>query len=146
MTNYYNNFGIGAVAIASVLKFSHQLPVAKVFLIFPFLSNIRLLHYLGRSSTNIESFDSLIIDKINLFSNFNKRYLSSVQLTSNAIQYLTEMEYVEIKDGKIKAIKSFEYETSMGSRAKKIFNAAKNVSIILDTNAEELYLNLRVEI
>jgi hypothetical protein len=43
-------------------------------------------------------------------------------------------------------IKPLEYNTKMGIRAKKIFKAANNVSVLLSENDKKLYLNLRVEL
>ncbi|AVI67563.1 hypothetical protein CKQ84_17795 [Shewanella sp. WE21] len=146
MTNYYNNIGIGVVALGSVISHSSELNISKVFLIFPFISHQNLLQHLGRKSTKISSIEKLIAEKIGFFSNFNSRYLSSLVLTINSLQYLNDTGYIRIDNGIVILIKPFEYKPSMGARAKKIFSAAENVSHILDINVDKLYLNLRVEI
>ncbi len=146
MTSYYNNIGIGVITIGSVLNQSKELPISKLFLIFPFLSHQKLLQHLGRKSTAISNIEKLVAEKLSFFSNFNKRYLSSLVLTVNALQYLNDTGYVKIVDGNVILTKPFNYETSMGSRAKKIFNASGNISHILEDSVEKLYLTLRIEI
>jgi hypothetical protein len=39
-----------------------------------------------------------------------------------------------------------EYDTKMGTRATKIFQASNNVSAILKGSEKTLYLNLRIQI
>jgi hypothetical protein len=146
MTSYYNNVGIGIIALGSVLNHSKELSISKVFLIFPFLSHQKLLTYLGRKTTTITNIEKLVVEKISFFSNFNKRYMDSLILTINALQYLNDTGYINITNEKVIFNKSFEYDTKMGTRAKKMFNASKNISLILKDNQEKLYLHLRVEI
>ncbi len=146
MTNYYNNIGIGAISLGAVLNQSKELTLSKVFLIFPLLSHQKLLQHLGRNTTKSENIESLVVEKIGFFSNFNRRYESSLVLTTNALQYLNDTGYISIKYGLVSSTKPLKCEPAMGSRSKKIFNAAKNVSLLLKDSPEKLYLNLRVEI
>ena len=43
-------------------------------------------------------------------------------------------------------LKPLEYDAKMGDRAKKIFQAANNVSAILSESDKNLFLNLRVQL
>lgn len=142
----YNNIGIGALAIGSVLNSSHQLSVAKATLILPFITHNESLNYLARSNTKVKSIEKLIAEKTSYFSNFNARYYDSLSLSFSSIQYLTEMRYVHLKNGILVNIKPMVYDKKMGDRANKIFQAANNVSSILTTNDTNLFLNLRVEL
>ena len=144
--NLYNNIGMGIVALGAVLSQSKELPISKLFLIFPLLSHQKLLQHLARKTTVIKSIQNLIVEKTSFFANFNRRYNDSLVLTINAMQYLNDMEYVNIVDGKITLIQDFDYDEKMGKRANKIFNAAENISILLEERADKLYLNLRVEL
>lgn len=144
--SYYNNFGIGVVALASVLNHGEELPISKLFLIFPLLSHQKLLQHLGRSTTKIRSIEELIVEKTSYFSNFNNRYTDSLVLTVNALQYLNEMRYVSIANGNVSLIKPFEYDSKMGSRAEKIFKASEKIALILKERSDKLYLNLRIEL
>lgn len=145
--DYYNNIGICVVAIGAVLNHSKEVSLSKLFLIFPVLSHYKLSQHLARKNTKIMSVEKLIAEKISFFSNFNKRYFDSLVLTMNSLQYLTEAGHVEITtDGFVKLITPFEYDSSMGKRAKRMFNASENVSKILKEKTSNLYLNLRVKI
>jgi hypothetical protein len=144
--SYYNNFSIGVVALGAVLSQSKELPISKLFLIFPLLSHKKLLQHLGSSTTRIGSIEKLIVDRTSCFSNFNKRYIDSLVLTINALQYLNDMGYVNVVNGSVTLAKPFEYDKKMGDRAYKIFNASENVALILKERSDKLYLNLRVEL
>ena len=114
--NYYNNFGVGVVAIGSVLNKSRSMSISKIFLIFPLLSHQKLLQHFSRKTTQVKSIENLISDKISYFSNFSKRYMDSLVVTANSIQYLNDAGYVEISDGIVKLCKPFEYDTKMGKQ------------------------------
>lgn len=144
--SYYNNFGMGIVALGAVLNQGKELSVSKLFLIFPLLSHQNLLQHLGRSTTKIRSIEKLIVEKTICFSNFNKRYMDSLVLTVNALQYLNDSGYVNVVKGNATLSKPFEYDKKMGARANKIFNASGNVALLLKEMPDKLYLNLRVEL
>ena len=126
--NYYNNFGIGVVSIGAVLSRSNALSISKIFLIFPLLSHQKLLQYLARQTTSVKSIEKLISDQVSYFSNFNKRYMDSLVVTMNSIQYLNDTGYIDISDGIVKLLKPFEYDSKMGKRANSIFKASDNIS------------------
>ncbi|MCL1479669.1 DUF6521 family protein [Marinobacter sp. M3C] len=144
--NYYNNFGIGVVAIGAVLSRSNALSISKVFLVFPLLSHQKLLQYLARQTTSVKSIEKLISDQVSYFSNFNKRYMDSLVMTMNSIQYLNDAGYIDISDGVVKLVKPFEYDSKMGKRANSIFKASDNIAKLLAETESKLYLNLRVEL
>ena len=144
--SYYNNLSMGVIALGSVLNQSKKLSISKLFLIFPLISHQNLLKYLGRSTTKIKSLEKLIIDKTPCFSNFNRRYVDSLVLTINSLQYLNDTGYIKVVNGNVTLIRPFEFDKKMGSRANKVFNASENVHRLLKEKTEKLYLNLRVEI
>ena len=142
----YNNIGIGALAIGSVISINNGLSLAKTALILPFITHTECLNYLARATTQATSIEKLIAERTSYFSNFNIRYYDSLCLSFSSIQYLTEMGYVELKGDLLVKIKPLEYDSKMGKRAKKIFQAANNVSELLLENDNKLYLNLRVQL
>lgn len=142
----YNNIGIGAIAIGSVLNNSNELSVTKMTLILPFITHTECLYYLARKNTQIRSIEKLIAEKMSYFSNFNARYYDSLCLSFSSIQYLTDMGYAYLKEGVLFKLKPIEYDKKMGTRAKKIFLASDNISVLLSENDINLFLNLRVEL
>lgn len=145
-SNYYNNLGLGIISLGFVLDKTKILPLSKLFLILPFVTHAELLSYLARANTNIQSIEKLIVDKTVCFSNFNKRYYDALALTMEAIQYLNDLEYIQIENGKVTLIKDFNYDKSMGKRADKIYKTSTNIAKILKDRADNLYLNLRIEL
>lgn len=144
--NNYNNIGIGITALGLILNERKELPLTKLCLIYPIISHQELLRYLGRKTTIIKGIESLIIDKVNYFTNFNKRYYDTLCTTFNVLQYLEEMEYIEIKDKKVVLKRILVFDKKMGKRAALILKASKNISQLLNENVSKLYLNLRVEL
>lgn len=142
----YNNIGIGAIAIGSVLSVNSELSISKTTLILPLITHTECLYYLARATTHASSIEKLIAERTSYFSNFNARYYDSLCLSFSSIQYLTEMGYAQLKGDLLLKIKPLEYNSKMGARAKKIFQAANNVSALLSENDKKLYLNLRVEL
>jgi len=128
------------------LSRSNALSISKVFLVFPLLSHQKLLQYLARQTTSVKSIEKLISDQVSYFSNFNKRYMDSLVMTMNSIQYLNDAGYIDISDGVVKLVKPFEYDSKMGKRANSIFKASDNIAKLLAETESKLYLNLRVEL
>ena len=144
--NYYNNLGIGVISLGFVLNNAKTLPLSKLFLILPFVTHSELLDYLARKSTKIQSIEKLIIDKTVCFTNFNKRYYDSLTLTVEAIEYLKDLYYIQIINGEAMLLKDFNYDNKMGKRAEKIHKTSTNIAKILKDRADNLYLNLRIEL
>lgn len=118
----------------------------KVFLIIPFFTHQKLLNYLANENSNILSIEQLISHKVDCFSNYDKRYEDNIVLTINSIQYLTDMEYIVLKNGELILKKELPFHSKMGKRANKIYKAASNVAKLLEDNSYNLYLSLKVKI
>jgi len=144
--NYYNNLGIGIIALGAILNQAKELSISKLCLVFPILSHQELLQYLSRKTTQIRSIEKLLVDKTSCFSNFNKRYYASLSLTINALQYLNDIEYVRVTNNQVILSKPFQYDKKMGKRAVKFFDASENIARLLQERSDKLYLNLRVEL
>lgn len=142
----YNNIGVGTIAIGAAISISNKLTVAKATLILPFITHTESLYYLARRTTQVRSVEKLISEKTSYFSNFNSRYYDALTLSFSSIQYLTEMGYIRINDSVLQKTKTLEYDSKMGTRAKKIFQAANNISTILKGSDRTLFLNLRIQL
>lgn len=142
----YNNIGVASVAIMSTLKHCKSLSLTKIFLIMPFVAHQEIITYIGRKTTRIQSIEKLISDRINCFSNFNKRYYDNLCLTINALQLLNDIDYVTISEGCVELRKNMVYHKDMGERVFKIFKASENMALLLQGDDSVLYLNLRIEL
>lgn len=142
----YNNLGVCSLSIAFVLQHLKSLTLSKALLIIPFITNAELLKYLARKNTNIQSIEQLIVKKPKCFSNFNARYYDGLLVSINSIQLLAEIGLLELVNGEIFITEKFNYDKLMGKRAKKIFDASSRIADLVNSDAVNLYTNLRIQL
>lgn len=144
----FNNEAFGIVAIASVLKHSKKLSYSKALLILPLMAHKETLDLLKRANSDVRSIEQLIAKKDNFVTNFNERYLSLLPISINSIVLLNEIRVLENNTGTIEYVNdSFNfYDKSLGKRAQDVVKASAKISRMLEMNAENLYLQLRVHI
>ncbi|WP_318439643.1 three component ABC system middle component [Photobacterium leiognathi] len=139
-------FPMSVIALNFVFQHTGKISLSKSILIYPFISNNELLNILSRKGNETPSLEKLIINSASCFSNFDERYKESLSMTINAIQYLYQMNYINIDNGYIYLLKEIKYTKDMGKKLDKINKASKNISNILNEPVEKLYLNLKVTI
>jgi len=142
-TNSYNNIGICASGLMSVLEYSHRLTVAKALLVYPLIMHDNTVRYMGDGRTRIREAAALVAVKPEFFVNFSSRFLDSLATTLNAIQLLKLTGYIEFRED-LELQKKLCIGKNFGNRVLRISAAAKNISALLDSPVEELYLNMRV--
>lgn len=144
----FNNEAFGIVAIASVLKHSKRLSYSKALLILPLMAHKETLDLLKRAKSDVRSIEQLLAKKANVVTNFNERYLSLLPISINSIVLLNEIKILENNAGTIKYVNdSFDFNNrSLGQRAQDVIKASEKISRILEMNAANLYLQLRVQI
>jgi hypothetical protein len=142
----YNNIAICSLGIAFTLKHMNSLPLTKTLLIMPIIAHADLLNYLARRSTNVRSIEQLIVRKPRCFSNFNERFYDGLLVSLNSVQFLFEIDAIEWSNGKLYGSEQFDYDESMGKRAKKIFDASSHIAAIFEDDPVNLYTNLRIQI
>lgn len=145
----YNNEAFGVVAIASTLRHAQTLSLSKALLILPLFSHKETLDYLKRSNSDVKSIEQLIAKKGNVVSNFHKRYESLLPVSINSILILCEMKIAKYENQQLVLINHSRFnfnDSGLGNRAKEIIKASKNVSNLLQKNANDLYLQLRVQL
>ena len=141
----YNNFAICATGLMAILEETKNLSVTKALLIMPIIMHDSTVRYLGKQNVRAREVSALTSTRPDLFLNFNSRFLTSLPLTLNAIQLLTEAKYI-VFDGKLILTKTLTFSPSIGDRATRIKKAAKNIAALLASPEDELYLNLRIEL
>lgn len=143
----YNNEAIGLLAVGSILNLIEEMPLSKAMLILPIILHDPTLNYLQRGNVYIQSLDQLIVDKVYLFSNFNKRFISLLPVSMNCIFLLEKMKLIELNNGHIFKINNITFENkTLGKRGSKVLKASENVRRILSIDESYLYLQLRVEL
>lgn len=142
----YNNLGICSLAILFVMQHLKKLSLSKTLLIMPFVTNTELLNYLARKANNAQSIEQLIVKKTKCFSNFNSRYYDGIIVSINAIQLLVEIGMLELVNGELFVVEIFDFEKSMGERAKKIFDASSRIADLVNSDPVNLYTNLRIQL
>lgn len=141
--NGYNNIGICAVAIMSILSHLCQLSLPKALLVMPLVMHENTVKFLGNGNVRQRQVAALAAARADLFANFRQRYEGSLVVTLNAIQLLAESGYIQFRKD-IRMLRPLELNKNFGSRALKIEKASANIAALLESSEEELYLNLRV--
>ena len=139
----YNNFGICAVAIMSILSHAYRLSLPRALLVMPLVMHESTVKFLGNGNVRQRQVAALVAARADLFANFRQRYESSLVVTLNTIQALIELGYIEF-DKDIRMLRPLELNEKFGSRTLKIEKASANISALLASSEEDLYLNLRV--
>lgn len=142
----YNNMGIAALAISSVLGHFQQSEIAKLVLILPIVMHRDSLTYLAKSNSSVTSFTNFIYSRPSNVTNFPQRFDSSLSTSLNAIQLLSEIGAINILDQNVKFIRPLRDIAKMGRRAEKIAKASKNIANILNAPSTDLYLNFRIQL
>jgi hypothetical protein len=143
--NGFNNLGICATAIGVYLNAEKAVSLPKAMLIMPFVMHDATLRFLAKGTVRERKIAAFTTMNPEFIANFDKRFEDSLVVSINAIQLLIAAGYVSF-DGDIKLVKPFEIDDSFGKRAATIHRAVKNLTALLSSSAEELYLNLRVKL
>ncbi|WP_236895464.1 three component ABC system middle component [Clostridium beijerinckii] len=149
MIDLYNNEAIGAISIASVLKYAKRITYAKALLILPFFAHKETTAFLKNNSVKVRSLEELIVKKFEYFSNFEDRYYSLIPVSINSILILKELNIIDIDEGIITYIDNANINFNdklLGKRAKNIINGSERLAKILEEDVDSLYLQLRIEI
>lgn len=141
--NGYNNIGICAVALMSILSRAKHLSLPKALLVMPLVMHEGTVKFLGNSNVRQRQIAALVAARADLFANFRQRYDSSLVVTLNTIQLLVESGHIYF-DKDIRELHSLDLNKNFGSRALKIEKASANLAALLESSEEELYLNMRV--
>lgn len=141
--NGYNNVGICAVALMSILAHARRLPLLKTLLVMPLVMHEGTVTFLSKGNVAQRQVAALAASRADLFSNFRQRFQSSLVVTINTIQLLVESGHIQLNND-VTILRPLVLNSKFGSRALKIEKAAKNIAALLESSEEELYLNLRI--
>ncbi|PYE85233.1 three component ABC system middle component [Phyllobacterium leguminum] len=145
-SSYYNNLGMNAFAISSVLKEAGFLTLPQIALILPVVAHRQMVNKLSNGRFRFVSFEQYLIDNIEFFYNFNERYFASITQTVNTLQFLHEIDGIKLKDNGAVIVSDLPFDASMGKRAERVKRASPNIAALVSGNAEVFYLNARIEL
>lgn len=131
-------------AIHAVLAQSRTMSIDKALLIYPLVYQKPMLSKLANKNNSTLSLEKIIIGNPEWFSNFDNIFYNNLALSINAIQYMHEMEHVEIEDGIVMLKKEINYDKQMGAEVKKYYSSSTCISNLLNKPSDYLYLNLRI--
>lgn len=138
----YNNEGICAVGIMSVLEIVGELSYSKVMLISPLIFNTNVVKFLG-SNSKIRSFEEFRVKQVSSVFKFNSLYYNFLPLTINTLVILKDMSFIDLEDNIIKLktplISEIEIK-KLGKRASSIIIIASKLANLLNEKEEKLYL------
>ena len=143
--NGYNNVGLCAVALASVIEHSQGLSLPKSMLVMPLVMHEATVSFLSKGNIRQREAAALTSVKPELFINFNDRFQNSLVVSLNAIQLLIHLKYAKF-DVDLLPDRSISPSSEYGKRAERIFKATPNIAALLSGSDEELYLNFRIQL
>ena len=141
----YNNVGICAIALMSVLSHARFLGTAKSLLVMPLVMHEATIRFLSNGGIRKREAAALASTHPEFFANFHTRYDESLSSSMNAIQLLEGSGFLRFHDG-LHFLHKLEVDSTFGARAKKIAKAGENIAALLASPVEELYLNFRVQL
>ena len=141
----YNNVGICATALISVLQYARHISVPKALLVMPLVMHEATVRHLSDARVLHRGPAALAAQRPDLFTNFSERYDSSLVASVNAIQLLVAYGYATFNDG-LSLKTPLQIDDSFGKRAVKIDRASRHIASLMSSPVDELYLNFRVKI
>lgn len=144
--SYYNNLGIEAFALASVLSKAKLLTLPQVALVLPIVAHKDMTKQLARARFRFSGFEEYLIENVEYFYNFADRYSASLTPTVNAIQFLNEIGVAELRGEDFAIVSELPFNSAMGKRAERIERASANIAKLVSGNAEIFYLNARIDL
>ncbi|MBW6483258.1 MAG: hypothetical protein K0B10_09370 [Vicingaceae bacterium] len=143
----YNNEAIASCIFLSVLNKVEELDIARSCLILPFLLDDRTINHLKREQESNVNLELLIKEYPRLFVSFNKRYLSLLPITINALMMLSKGNQINIEN-QIKTVSNLNFENEeLGNRFLKIEDVIPKFLTLLDEySTAELYKILKIQL
>ena len=141
----YNNLGICATAIASVLNHCQILPLPKVLLVMPLMMHGPTVSFMASNTTRRRDSAAIAASHPEFIVNFRDRFEASLVVSVNSIQLLVHHGYAELNENLVLTT-ALSVDKSFGVRAMRINKASEKIAALLDSPVNELYLNFRIHL
>ena len=141
----YNNVGVCATALMSVLGHMKQLTLPKTLLVMPLVMHDATVGFLSNGNIRKREAAALVATRPDLFVNFPTRFDDSLAVTLNTIQLLVTTGFARFEDGLV-LLQPLEVDSTFGKRAQRIAKASENIAALLASPVDELFLNFRVQL
>jgi hypothetical protein len=145
----YNNEAIASCVFLEFLQKVGAIDIARSCLILPFLLDDRTVKYFQRLSDEEKiSLESLTREQPKLFTSFNKRYMSLLPVSINALILLNKNNQIGITASEIYAKGIFLYrDVDMGDRFNEIKkNLPTFIRMIDKYSTVQLYRILKIQL
>jgi hypothetical protein len=146
----YNNEALASCIFLSILNKKESIEISRLFLVLPFILDDRTVNYLSDKILldKIEYLEELIDKKPRYFVSFNKRYLSFLPVSINALKILYNTKQIVISGKYIEKNTSFDADNfSLGNRFRKINRTIPLLlSMIEEYKTDQLYKILRIQL
>ncbi|GAA3718551.1 DUF6521 family protein [Sphingomonas cynarae] len=146
LSSFYNNLGIDAFAISTVLEKAEFLTFPRLMLILPIVAHRAMVRHLANGKFRIISFEQYFIEQTRYFYNFADRYHACLAPTINALQLLNEIGSLDFRTDGAAIAAPMPITAAMGSRAERIHRASSNIATLIAGSADVFYLNARIEL
>lgn len=143
--NGYNNVGLCATALSSVIEHTGKLSLSKAMLVMPLVMHDATISFLSNRNIRKREAAALASVRPELIVNFNSRFEDSLVASLNAIQLLVHLGYARLGVDLI-PVKPMQIDDVFGKRVQRIVKATPNIAALLDSSVDELYLNFRIQL
>jgi len=143
----YNNEAIASCIFLSVLKKVQKIDIARSCLVLPFLMDDKTVAHIVKNQASLVDLENTIAQHPRLFASFNKRFLSLLPITINAIMILKKASQVIIKGQNIEANDTTLDFSYLGDRWEKIREAVPfYLNLTERYSTEQLYKTFKVQL
>ena len=127
----YNNVGVCATALMSVLGHMKQLTLPKTLLVMPLVMHDATVGFLSNGNIRKREAAALVATRpVPVFVNFPTRFDDSLAVTLNAVQLLVTTGFARFEDG-LALLQPLEVDSTFGKRAQRIAKASENIAALL---------------
>ncbi|MFW1849180.1 three component ABC system middle component [Acinetobacter guillouiae] len=139
----YNNIAMCTSSLHLIISKKKSIELSKALLIYPLIMHDETLIFLAKKSTKPRRLNSLISTHPLYFINYNERFINSLPISLNSIQFLLSTKKILFQKNLI-CNSELKITKQYGKRLSLVEKASDKIIYLLDQPLEELYLNLRV--
>lgn len=143
----YNNEAIASCVIIQALQEVRSIDIARSCLLLPFLLDDRTVNYLQTVKDETLSLEIFIQSRPRLFTSFNKRYITLLPITINAIMILSKSGKVDISKKVLLKKNIIPDDIEIGDRFNEIKKALPVLmKMIAGYETTQLYQFLKIQL
>ncbi len=143
----YNNEALASCIFLSILDKIGSIDIARSCLILPFLMDDKTVNFINKNENLEIRLEHIVNVHPRLFASFNKRYLSLLPVSVNALIILKKGGRLNIHDNTIEKINTSMEGAVLGDRFSKLQDVIPSfLSLIENYSTDQLYRILKIQL